>query len=597
MDDHGVLSLVKKVVHSLVVSSPGRMTIEKLMRDYRSEEGCTLPHHKLGFNDAESFLRSIPDTVKVIGHGPVASVTAVTTAKSAHIQQLVQCQRKPSNRSRNRPNHKPKYCYASERSNLIFINESIRKTNARKMQNRTYQRPKDLNIPVSYPNYTRLMYPVHTPVVYNNINAMICAAQQQNTPNPQPKYSSNPQQQTLPKIIPKLKEVKLTNPEPLEVQGQAKKSFQPQDILRPTPELKQASLTQKLEKETKEMKEAFENLSVDVDSSGYHDYEEYEIFESDEEQFAKDPFGSRERVHAPQTAVVIGDSSEKDVAVALELEPVTQPQPDLLSKPTIQEDIAKPLELQEPFLNYESSDDGDEENAVPGYAVDDRVLGVDYPKDSVRCDFKLPVRDITDVVQLEQRMEVQLVKVDNPHSFTFWVYNEEFNDYRALSCNMQMFYEGLDSDKYTMPLCLITTGHLCVVRSNISSVWERAQVLGHRPNNIKKTIEVELIDTGVIMCVSHKEVKFLMKEFAILPAQCLVGRLAFITQWKSPAWCAEAVNFFYRMVSYRRLYAKVEAINNNTAYLVLVDPDSKAPNINLNKSLIDSGLVRRCISA
>ncbi|KAI8037076.1 hypothetical protein M5D96_010395 [Drosophila gunungcola] len=111
-----------------------------------------------------------------------------------------------------------------------------------------------------------------------------------------------------------------------------------------------------------------------------------------------------------------------------------------------------------------------------------------------------------------------------------------------------------------MPLCLITTDHLCVVRSNNTGVWERAQVVRHRPNNIRKTIEVELIDTGVIMCVSHKDVKFLLKEFAMLPAQCLAGRLAFITQWKSPAWSAEAVNFFYRMVSYRTLYAKVEAI-------------------------------------
>jgi len=65
MDDGGELSLVKKVVHSLVVSSPGKLTVEQLMRDYRSEEGCTLPYSKLGFKDAESFLRSIPDTVTV----------------------------------------------------------------------------------------------------------------------------------------------------------------------------------------------------------------------------------------------------------------------------------------------------------------------------------------------------------------------------------------------------------------------------------------------------------------------------------------------------------------------------------------------------
>lgn len=59
------MSYVKKVIHSLVVSSPERMTIERLMRDYRSEEGCNVPYGSLGFRDTESFLRSIPDTVVV----------------------------------------------------------------------------------------------------------------------------------------------------------------------------------------------------------------------------------------------------------------------------------------------------------------------------------------------------------------------------------------------------------------------------------------------------------------------------------------------------------------------------------------------------
>jgi len=57
--------------------------------------------------------------------------------------------------------------------------------------------------------------------------------------------------------------------------------------------------------------------------------------------------------------------------------------------------------------------------------------------DSVRFDFKLPERDIDAIIQLDQRIEVQLVKVDNPHNFYFWIYNEEYDDYRALTSNMQ----------------------------------------------------------------------------------------------------------------------------------------------------------------
>ncbi|XP_016998001.2 tudor domain-containing protein 5 [Drosophila takahashii] len=586
MDDRGMLSLVKKVVHSLVVSSPGRMTIEKLMRDYRSEEGCNVPYMKLGFKDAESFLRSIPDTVRVMGHGTMALVTAVTTEKSAHIQQLVNGQKKPSLRARSRPNHKPKYCFPSQPSNLNFIN-AVPKMSQRNMPSRTYQRPNNHYVPISYPNYSRLMAPpVHTPMVFENIDALIRAGQQQSTPRPQENsfvHSRNPEP---------LKRVNqmenFQKPEPLKEQN-----HQTPNIARPPSPVK----IRELEKDTEELVEAFENLTVDAAPTGYIEKQEYEIYDSDEEEFVKDPFSSEEGEQNSIPIIEILDSDEEDEAVVLEMEPVSQPHNNIISKTEIQEDIGKPLGPQEPFFAYESSDDGDEENAIPAYAVDERVLGLDYPVDAVRFDFKLPVSNVETNIKLDQRLEVQLVKVDNPHNFNFWIYNEEYHDYSALSSNMQMFYESRDSEKYTMPLCLITTDHLCVVRSNKWGKWERAKVVRYRPNSTGMTIEVEMVDTGDFMCVSHKDVKFLLKEFAMLPPQSLPGRLAFVTQLKAPVWSAEAVNIFYRMVTCRRLYAQVEAIKNNTAYLVLVDPERKGPIVNLNKSLIDSGWVRRCITA
>ncbi|XP_026836368.1 tudor domain-containing protein 5 isoform X2 [Drosophila erecta] len=537
MDDRGVLSLVKKVVHSLVVSSPEKMTIEKLMRDYRSEEGCSLPYRELGFKDADSFLRSIPDTVKLMGHGPMALITPVATAKSAHIQKLVHDQKK----SRSRGSHKPK-----------------------NMPPRTYQRLSNLNLPVSYPNYNRLIYPV-----YANINEIICAGLQQSTFRPQrPSFSYKDKS------------------EPLRVNNWSQNGLKPEplkdhihqsqdDSKSGSTENKQVEPAQELEEENQALAQAFENQSVDVAPIGYQEKPEYEVYEADEEELVRNLFTSDE----------VKDPEKEDEAMV----PV--------SKSTIQKIAVKPLERQKYVFDYVSSDDGEDESAIPSNAVDDRVLGVDYPTDSVRSDFTLPVRDIESVIELQQRIEVQLVSLVNPHNFSFWIYNEEFNDYKALYANMQMFYESHDTDKYTMPMSLINTDHLCVVRSSCTRAWERAKVVGYQPSNRGMTIEVELVDKGDIICVSHQHVKFLLKQFASLPPQCLAGRLAFITQWKAPNWPAEAVNCFYKMVSFRRLYAKVEAIKNNIAYLVLVDPETHAHAVNLNRSLIDSGWVRRCISA
>lgn len=104
--------------------------------------------------------------------------------------------------------------------------------------------------------------------------------------------------------------------------------------------------------------------------------------------------------------------------------------------------------------------------------------------------------------------------------------------------------------------------HKSHVRRTIPQKWgrERAQVLRHQPGEESKSVKVQLVDTGEVMCVSHKDVKHLVKDFATLPPQCVKGRLAFVTPWKGPGWSAEAIKYFVRLVSYRRLYARIEGI-------------------------------------
>ncbi|KAH8401732.1 hypothetical protein KR009_007568 [Drosophila setifemur] len=476
MDEQGALGYVKKVLHSLVVSSAARMTIEKLQRDYRREEGCTIPFQKLGYRDIESFLRSIPETIVVRGRGPVAEVFAVATAKSAHIQNMVKSQKKPSGRKLTR--QKPRFFYDSERSDLVFINESNRK-----------------------------------------------------------------------------------DPEPI-----------------------------RKENTTDKVVESFKNLTLNSDKCELQN----EICDFDKEEGIKDPWTCMvEKNKSPElpTTLLNNDLPQQDSPVELLLEPISQLNPQLDPKPI--EEIAK----QESFFDYESSDDGSEDSAIPAYALDHRVLNVDYPVDAVRSDFRLPQRDTDAILSPYQRIEVQLVKVDNPHIFNFWIHDDQLDDYRAMNRNMQTFYNSQDGDRFTLPLCLITTDHLCVVQSSKSPIWERARVVRYRPDNVRKMIEVELLDTGELVSVGHKEVKFLLKEFAQLPPQCLSGRLAFVTPWKGTTWSAEAVNYFFKLVCYRRLYAKIEAIKDGTAYLVLVDPQTVAPIKNLNKTLINSGWARRCYSA
>ncbi|XP_030388338.1 tudor domain-containing protein 5 isoform X2 [Scaptodrosophila lebanonensis] len=59
----GLLTNTKQVIHSLLVSSPNKVTIEKLMQEYINIEGRPVPYASLGYKSLEHFLRSLPDIV------------------------------------------------------------------------------------------------------------------------------------------------------------------------------------------------------------------------------------------------------------------------------------------------------------------------------------------------------------------------------------------------------------------------------------------------------------------------------------------------------------------------------------------------------
>lgn len=63
--EKSLLTEVKAILKSLVLSSPDKITVDKLNRDYRDVEGQNIPFRRLGYESLEKFFRSIPDTLMV----------------------------------------------------------------------------------------------------------------------------------------------------------------------------------------------------------------------------------------------------------------------------------------------------------------------------------------------------------------------------------------------------------------------------------------------------------------------------------------------------------------------------------------------------
>lgn len=104
------LEKVKREIRSILTSSSGNsLTMRQLSNDYKSFIGRDIPFAALGFTTLTSFLNTLTDTVfldkNAFPRG--ANVRLVPSNESAHIQELVNDQRKnrktPSNRSKVQP--------------------------------------------------------------------------------------------------------------------------------------------------------------------------------------------------------------------------------------------------------------------------------------------------------------------------------------------------------------------------------------------------------------------------------------------------------------------------------------------------------------
>ncbi|XP_034105308.2 uncharacterized protein LOC117568626 [Drosophila albomicans] len=404
MEEQGLLSYVKKMVHSLIVSTPQDMTVEQLKRDYINVDGVPLPFSKLGFKDVESFLRSIPDTVSVRGCGPMALLVAKKNEKSAHIQSLVQCQKKPSVKARKQIWSR----YPTERSDLVFVNE---KSNA--------SRP-----------------------VYNNNRGRRSYATNKNNYNSRQVH----QRPSTNSIASSLKKVSIANVE----EEDNVKHCMPDN------------------------KEDIKPIISDHTDKNDNNLDKKPIATYHTEYISSDEGCDEDALPAyavdDQIRNLIVNDNDFDV------------------KPEIRTVLIEPK--KEPVDKYVSSDDGNDEEAIPGYAVDDRVLKVDYPTDAVRYDFVLPVRDINKRLKLDDRIRVKLVSVSSPHSFFFWIQDEEYDTYKAMAINMQFYYRDIDMKKYTIPLHLVMPGHLGAIHTR-GTFWQRVRVLavkmGH-PMNIEACV-------------------------------------------------------------------------------------------------------------
>ncbi|XP_008185199.1 uncharacterized protein LOC100158689 [Acyrthosiphon pisum] len=98
------LNYLKMVIRSLLTSSPGKVTISQILKEYHDYEGSNLPYKHFGFKNVFELLENMKDVVKIPSNPSMSSfITLIVDEKTSHLRELVVNQK--SKRPRPRKNN------------------------------------------------------------------------------------------------------------------------------------------------------------------------------------------------------------------------------------------------------------------------------------------------------------------------------------------------------------------------------------------------------------------------------------------------------------------------------------------------------------
>ncbi|KAL3287803.1 hypothetical protein HHI36_002265 [Cryptolaemus montrouzieri] len=79
----------KKMLRSILVSSPLTISVIKLNNDYKELVGVNIPFKELGYDCLLTFLHAIPDVLRVEGNTLQSPVNLIVSKKTEHVNAMV----------------------------------------------------------------------------------------------------------------------------------------------------------------------------------------------------------------------------------------------------------------------------------------------------------------------------------------------------------------------------------------------------------------------------------------------------------------------------------------------------------------------------
>ncbi|KAJ8920361.1 hypothetical protein NQ315_005225 [Exocentrus adspersus] len=550
---------VKKIITSLLTSTPLVVTMMQLNKDYRNTIGEAIPYQKLGYNSLEHFLRSIPDTVQVKGTGGMAQIIPVISEKSAHVNQLVTNQKVDTKKKHGNLQKRMRNLFPSGYNQSSSQPPPLRKI--------YYPSPKNTQplMSIQIPSNTNACYkPAYNTPTNQSTNCPKSTISPSGQPASYPESTTNQPLRKDNNVSVTLTQTNLNN------NVDTKKSEQ-QGPLENNVNNSTCYFTKRLSQTRKPVGDldriSAEQLAENSVPVHIRNNLRALIKESPKGIWcAEIPLKYRKMFGRELDYQELGFKTLIDLCVTLSsIFHYVRPSTDdykLYDRSTPLPECAEKVYTFASYNHNQNQKEVDPNSALPNLNWAD--IRTFLPSDIFIPGQEIPRAFVSKDAKEGDNIDIIVGEIYDLSKFWAYLDGSQLND---LMDEIQEFYKE-HAQEYLMPVNCIKEGIYCV--QVVFGEYHRAFIVDTLPE-VEGTVRVIFIDYGTMTKVSTQGICFLHNKFGELPAQAIRCRLANVLPLEESApWTKEACKAFRKMVVDRDLVAKISQINWEASTFELV---------------------------
>ncbi|XP_058820205.1 tudor domain-containing protein 5-like isoform X2 [Topomyia yanbarensis] len=222
-------------------------------------------------------------------------------------------------------------------------------------------------------------------------------------------------------------------------------------------------------------------------------------------------------------------------------------------------------------------------DAIPDVDGLKLINALEVPKDAMNLGDVIEEAKLPDTIVPKHSVQIFVTEVHNPNRFWYHM-GDSAEKIDEMMNEIEAFYSHLGHSEWRVQATNVVVGFYCVAK--FLGLWHRAKIISEYVHN---RVKVFYIDYGTVAELELKDVKFMAKCFAKLPAQAMRASLAYIKP-VNHRWTRDAAWSLLSLVYEKILYAYVINIDRqaNVMDVVLLDT-SGAQDIVINQQLFVKG--------